>query len=125
MTISKFGILLFFVLSLFVTACNNDSSAILPTLAPTTTINQPSVADDMNLPPTNTPVVPPELSDDLDAIDAVLQDIDNDICREAHEAWTEIKEMLAQGQDVADLEVAIVELINELDNCSLEITPTP
>lgn len=71
------------------------------------------------------PPLPVEQNNDLEAIDTALQEIDNSMCREAHEARAEIDEMLAQGADVADLEAAIVELIEELENCSLEATPGP
>ena len=65
------------------------------------------------------------IDDNLEDIDQILQEIDNDVCREAHETRAEIAALLAAGQDVADLEAAITELITELDNCSLDMTPNP
>ncbi|MCI0395902.1 MAG: hypothetical protein L0332_17640 [Chloroflexi bacterium] len=62
---------------------------------------------------------------DLTAIDAVLQEIDDEVCREAHETRAEIEALLQQGQDVADLAEAIDELIAELEGCSTMLTPTP
>ncbi len=91
---------------------------------PTTAEATPTVA---SLPPSNTPVLSATTDpvEDLEAIDTVLQEIDNQVCQEALEARSEIEELLQQGQDVADLAAAIDELIAELEGCSLTPTPTP
>lgn len=130
MALPKHLLWLFVLSALFIAGCNNGVDAPVLTIAPTASVNQPADDSSGNFPPTTTPVIPAtplpvEGSQDLEAIDAVLQEIDSDLCREAHEARAEIAELLAEGQDVADLETAIIELINELDNCSLEMTPGP
>ena len=74
---------------------------------------------------TAVPVTTPDLLEDLEAIDTVLQEIDNQVCQEALETRAEIEALLEQGQDVSDLAAAIDELIAELEGCSIMPTPTP
>lgn len=62
---------------------------------------------------------------DLGAIDTALQEVDNELCREALETRAEIEALLQQGQEVSDLAVAIDELIAELEACAPTETPTP
>ena len=124
-------------LSLLV-GCNGRGTPT-PTLAPPaatieptpTAASAPSVTE-----PTSTAVLSPapgtpapspaaDLLEDLEAIDTVLQEIDNQLCQEALETRAEIEELLRAGQDVSDLAAAIDELIAELEGCSLMPTPTP
>ena len=133
MHVPKQFVALLLLISLLLAACRvtdtTGSPAPLPTIAPTADNNQPQRTS-VPLPPTNTPISSPDVSvpdidDNLEVIDQILQEIDNDVCREAHETRAEIAALLAAGQDVADLEAAITELITELDNCSLDMTPNP
>ena len=64
-------------------------------------------------------------ANDIDAIDTIIGEIDNDMCQQALEFRAEIEGLAAQGEDVAELETAVIDLIQELENCSLEMTPTP
>ena len=89
------------------------STKATPTIAP--------VSPDKT--PTRSPATDP--TEDLEAIDTVLQEIDNQVCQEALETRAEIEALLQQGQDIADLAAAIDELIAELEGCSLTPTPTP
>lgn len=65
-----------------------------------------------------------ELLEDLESIDATLEQIDNEVCLGALEARAEIETLLQQGQDVTDLAIAIDELIAELPGCTLTPAPT-
>jgi hypothetical protein len=72
--------------------------------------------------PTETPATT-EQAGDLEAIDTVLEEIDNQVCLKALETRAEIEELMQDGQDLADLLGAMDELIAELEGCSL--TPVP
>lgn len=106
-------------------ACNEGDAALPTVAAPAVPIEALPAA--RSLPPTNTPPRPATMNpqDDLAAIDTVLQEIDDQVCKEAHEARAEIEVLLQQGQDVADLAAAINELIDELEGCSFSLTTAP
>jgi hypothetical protein len=97
-----------------------------PATEPTATaVSSPATA--VSSPPADTPVpeATADLLEDLEAIDTVLQEVDNQVCQEALETRAEIEAMLEAGQDVSDLAAAIDELIAELEGCSAMLTPTP
>ena len=141
MTVPRHVLWSFLLIILFVAGCSDNGAPPVLTLTPTVGVDQPADGSNGNPPPAHTPAVPATApantlegtstalplteGEDLEAIDAALQEIDNDLCREAHEARAEIAALLAEGEEVADLEAAIVELIEELENCSLEMTPGP
>ena len=112
---------------LWLAACQNETIPPLPTAAPTAALTRSAPGAESALPATFTPAAAapentaPLLTEDLEAIDAALAEIDNDICREALETRAEIETLLGQGQDVADLEAAVIELIEELENCTLDM----
>jgi hypothetical protein len=126
------------VLSLLLVACDGGETPV-PTLArPAATLEAtatavsptPAVASTATavlFPAADTPVptATADLLEDLEAIDTVLQEIDNQVCQEALETRAEIEALLQGGQDVSDLAAAIDELIAELEGCSLLLTPTP
>ena len=62
-------------------------------------------------------------TEDLEAIDTVVEEIDNQVCQKALETRAEIQKLLQEGQDVTDLLGAMDELIEELGGCDL--TPSP
>jgi hypothetical protein len=71
--------------------------------------------------PDGTPTTPLG-EDDFLAIDEILGEIDNDVCQTAFETKLELEALIAEGVDVAELETAVEELIEQLENCQ---TPTP
>lgn len=111
-------------------ACSqNDMS--LPTRVPTA-LPLPS------LPPTNTPLsseIQSEMPNAVNAIDAtandaaeidaILQEIDQEVCREVFDTQAELEALQDEGKDVAELATAVAELAVELDYCKSLITPTP
>jgi Na+-transporting methylmalonyl-CoA/oxaloacetate decarboxylase gamma subunit len=129
MNVSKQIVFLFLFILLFAVACTSDDNPSLPTVAPAASVEQPATTNGNALPATNTPASSINAStpnnNDIETIDEAVQKIDTDVCREAHETLTELDGLLAQGQDVADLKTAVIELITELDNCALDATPTP
>lgn len=137
--IPKIFLLLVLFTTILFTACDGDDD-VLPTFAPTV-MTTPGIIEE--LPPTNiieTPVpettaeiviTPAEpaidtgsvfTGDDFLPIDEILIEIDNDVCRNAYETKVELEALIAEGEDLAELETAVEELIQELENCP---TPTP
>jgi hypothetical protein len=110
---------------LILAACNRDPAPV-PTATPTSGSDSPAETP-LALPPTNTPAATPEAlsTGDFLAIDAYLQEIDQDVCQQAYETRREIEDLLAQGADVEELQAALDELIAELQNCAPAVTPTP
>jgi hypothetical protein len=110
------------------------AAALPPVVEPTATVVPSPGADTpvpavtaVGSPATDTPApeATADLLEDLEAIDTVLQEVDNQVCQEALETRAEIEALLQCGQDVSDLMAAIDELIAELEGCSLMLTPTP
>jgi hypothetical protein len=62
-------------------------------------------------------------TEDLEAIDTVVEEIDNQVCLKALETRAEIQKLLQEGQDVTDLLGAMDELIKELGGCDLTQSP--
>jgi hypothetical protein len=58
-----------------------------------------------------------DLTEAFIALEPILAEIDRDVCREALAARTEIQALLAQDEDVVELETAVNELIVEFGNC--------
>jgi len=129
------SLVVFFIL-LFLVACGSED-------ATPTTVQPASVPDaspTVQLPATNAIATPllesatlavetPALEsgsvisgDDFLPIDEILSEIDNDTCQNAYETKAEIEALTAEGADLAELETAVDELIQELENCP---TPTP
>lgn len=104
-------------------ACGGNDER-LPTQTTTATIpNQPLPT--VSLPATNTPPSNVTEADEFIDIDLVLEEIDRDVCQEAHEMQEEIEALLAQGIELEELATAIDELREELANCPPSLTPTP
>ena len=127
----RIKIILFFLLFWTLAACDNDSS-VLPTLMPTAQLESPPTAV-LSLPATNTPVSPAPTIDGAPAVatnesdeaEAVIEEIDREVCEQAATAQAELADRQAQGKDVAELATAVAELMAELDNCEILLTPTP
>jgi hypothetical protein len=117
----KAKIIIFFACFVAVAACT-DNAAPVPTLVPTAWLEATATPLPTTLPATYTPVVAPLVTDET--ADA-LQDVDWDTCQEAVTTQQELLELQAQGQDVAELATAVAELIVELDDCVILMTPTP
>lgn len=79
----------------------------------------------VSLPATNTPPSNVTEVDEFIDIDAVLEEIDRDVCQKAHEMQEEIEALLAQGVELEELATAIDELREEMANCPPSLTPTP
>jgi len=124
-------IILFFLLFLTVAACT-DNNPTLPTLMPTVQIELPATPV-LSLPATNTPLsAEPAIDNGLELAtseaaeaDAVIEEIDRKVCQEALATQAELATLQAQGQDVAELATAAAELVEELDDCVILLTPTP
>lgn len=130
-------IFLFFCL-LGLGACTGNDPA-LPTYMPTAVpelITTPTTP----LPPTNTPITnelatmpatpqpltsTPIMTNDEADVDAVLQEIDQEVCQEVLTTQAELVALQEQGQDVAELVTAVAELVDELADCESLLTPTP
>jgi hypothetical protein len=54
-----------------------------------------------------------------------LEEIDREACEQALATQTELTTLQEQGQDVSELATAAAELVEELDNCEILLTPTP
>ena len=128
--INKFGSFcwrcsVFLVFLLFMAACNRDPLPV-QTVAPTAGIDEPA-GTAVSPPATPAPAATPGVisTSDFLAIDAYLQEIDQDVCQQAYETRREIEALLAQGADVQELQAAVDELIAELQNCPPTLTPTP
>ena len=129
--------LLLTVIVLLGAACSGSENAV-PTVAqpastpiPLETNSLPPTTDISTAQPANaapaleTPNIQPGsiiTGDDFLPIDAILDEIDNDVCQDAYETKLELEASIAEGADLAELETAIEELIAELENCP---TPTP
>ena len=109
-----------FIVCLWTLAGCSNSNAPLPTLIPTAWVER-TATPLPSLPATNTPVHVPE----DEGVEAVLEEIDRETCQEAVKTQEELEGLQAQGQDVAELATAVAELIIELDNCDILLTPTP
>lgn len=125
---------------LLMAACNGGEDAVPTSIQPAST---PNLAPTGQLPATkdiatpaleSTPSVAPALetseiqsgtvitNDDFLPIDEILSEIDNDVCQNAYETKLELGALIEEGADLAELETAVEELIEELENCP---TPTP
>ncbi len=128
-------ILIMVIALIALVGCSGDSEIVAtPTLADPTSLSAPTI----ELPATNelgtaeanpptavgtSPAVGPAAADDdFLAIDEILSEIDNDVCQNAYQTQLELEAMIAEGVDVAELEAAVAELIEELESCP---TPTP
>ena len=54
---------------------------------------------------------------DRPPVDDTLVEIDDSICAEAAAVQAELAEMKSRGEDVAELEIAVAELLQEFENC--------
>jgi hypothetical protein len=137
--ITKIPLFLLLVTPLLFSACNGQDG-VLPTSASTAVISPVNTEE---IPPTNnieTPVfettpesvtIPSEsdidagaviTGDDFLPIDEILNEIDNDVCQNAYETKAELEALIEEGEELEELETAVEELIQELENCP---TPTP
>ncbi len=124
-------IILFFLLFLAVAACTGNNTT-LPTLMPTVQIELPAPPV-LSLPATNTPLSTEPATDNDPAFatneattaEAVIEEIDREVCQQALATQAELAALQDQGQDVAELATAAAELVEELDNCVILLTPTP
>lgn len=124
-----------FLLTLIFSACGGEETS--PTQAVPASV--PNANPTVQLPATNTIATPmPESAfgletpaldagsvisdDDFLPIDEILDEIDSETCQNAYQTKAEIEAMMADGADLAELEAAVEELIEELENCP---TPTP
>ena len=124
--------LIFLILPFIVgTACTDDST-VLPTLMPTAHLAL-TATPASSLPATNTPVnVEPQVDNALESAtneaaeaEAVIEEIDREVCEQALASQAELTTLQEQGQDVSELATAAAELVEELDNCVILLTPTP
>ena len=87
----------------------------------------------LSLPATNTPISSAPAEDDASGLatseaneaEAVIEEIDREVCEEAVTTQAELADMQAQGEDVAELATAVAELMVELGDCEILLTPTP
>jgi hypothetical protein len=113
------------------TACTSDST-VLPTLMPTVQLELPATPV-FSLPATNTPISVEPIVDNVSELatsdaaeaEAVIEEIDREACEQALATQTELTTLQEQGQDVSELATAAAELVEELDNCEILLTPTP
>lgn len=81
----------------------------------------PSIAGDPNpaveARPADTTASQTETEDVDQIIEEALQTIDASICNEAAAAQSELAGLRAQGVDVTELEQAMADLLQELENC--------
>ena len=126
-----FYLYLIFIGLLVLAGCGGSAATETPIPEPVTTETPGRSEATGEIPATNDiataelPLETPEpqlTDDDFLAIDEILGDIDNDVCQTAYETKLELELLIAEGVDVAELEAAVEELIEELENCS---TPTP
>ena len=120
----KAKIIIFFCMLAFVSCTTND--APLPTLVPTAWI-EATATPAPSLPATNTPPshTPDTAVDEANEAEALIEAIDLETCQEALATQSELENLQVQGQDVAELATAVAELIEELENCEILLTPTP
>ncbi|MCL4263403.1 MAG: hypothetical protein KJ069_09315 [Anaerolineae bacterium] len=111
-------------------ACGRDNSS-LPTRVPT-------AAPLISLPLTNTPFTSEieletphaanatdSMVDDATEVDAILQEIDLEVCQQVFQTRAELDVLQEQGKDVTELATAVAELVVELAYCESLLTPTP
>ncbi len=110
-----------FILVCFValSACTNSNTP-LPTLAPAAHIEFVATAS-APLPATNTPIPMTQ----ADETDVAIEEIDREVCQDARTTQSELELLQEQGQDVTELATAVAELIEELEDCVILLTPTP
>ena len=101
--------------------CVSRNNSPVPTLIPTAWI-EATATPLPALPATNTPIATLAANEGEEAI---LEVIDQETCQEALTTQQELEDLQAQGEDVAELATAVAELITELDNCEILLTPTP
>ena len=115
----KIKITLILVCVVALSACTNSNTPV-PTLAPTAHIESVATPS-APLPATNTPIPMTQ----ADETDVALEEIDREVCQEAVTTQSELKLLQEQGQDVTELATAVAELIAELEDCVILLTPTP
>ncbi len=128
-----------FLMLLLLAACGGDDvtpTAVQPASVPNSaaTGELPATNDIATPIPESTPAAAstdgtPEIEsgdiftdDDFLPIEEILSEIDDEACQSAYEIKAEIEALMAAGEDLAELEEAVDELIEELENCP---TPTP
>lgn len=94
---------------------------------------EPSPTAVLSLPATNTPIPSTPVVDDASGLatgeaneaEAVIEEIDREVCEQAVITQAELADRQAQGEDVAELATAVAELMVELGGCEILLTPTP
>lgn len=109
------------ILFLWTMASCTSSNGAVPTLMPTAQVGA-TATPFPGLPATNTPIS--AVGED-DNGEALIEEVDLIVCREALEAQDELATRQASGQDVSELATAVAELMAEVEHCETLLTPTP